>query len=107
MTGPAEVPARPTATEDTPAAPGWVESRVDALFGSLPQQGPSLRLLRNAYLDCLAAGLGGAGDLDCAHDRCRAALMKQLTAREGLGASAARAFEQKLEALEAEITARI
>jgi hypothetical protein len=105
MTGPAENPARPSSTEEVPAAPGWVESSVDAIFATLPAQGPSLRGLRNAYLDCLAASV--PGDLDAAHDRCRAWLLEQIARREGLSDAQCRTFEQKLEALEAEITARI
>jgi len=105
MTGPADGPIRPSSTEDTAATPGWVESSVDAAFTDLPVQGEGVQTLRTAYLECLASG--GSGDLDIAHDRCRVALLKGLTESEGLDAGAARALELRLEALEAEISARI
>ncbi|MBB2166971.1 hypothetical protein HLH36_01135 [Gluconacetobacter aggeris] len=106
MTGPAETPAHPTATEDVPSTPGWVEGSVEAAFATLPCSGPGVMVLRNAYLDCLA-NTPRTEDLDAAHDRCRQALLKALAAREKIGPEALRAFETRLEAVEAEISARI
>ena len=101
--------ATPSTTEDVPAAPGWVEQGVDEIFNDpssgLPNR-PSLRGHRNAYLDCLA-GAGRGGDIDETHDRCRRKLLTALVEQEGVSPELARGLEQKLEALEAEISARI
>ena len=101
--------ATPTSTEEIPPTPGWVEQAVDEIFLdpqiSLPQR-PSLRLLRNAYLDCLA-GAGRTSDINEWHDRCRRELLTTLCAQEGVSAEQARILEDKLEALEAEISARV
>ncbi len=103
------VNATPSTTEDVPAAPGWVEQGVDEILDDpacgLPSR-PGLRRHRNAYLDCLAAA-GRGGDIDETHDRCRRALLAALVEQEGLPAEQARILEQKLEALEAEISERI
>ena len=103
------VNATPSATEDVPAAPGWVEQGFDEILGDpacgLPSR-PSLRRHRNAYLDCLAASGRGA-DIDESHDRCRRTLLETLVEHEGLPPDRARVLEQKLEALEAEISERI
>ncbi|NVN12133.1 MULTISPECIES: hypothetical protein [Nguyenibacter] len=106
MTGPAQIPARPTSTEEVPATPGWVEGIVEAAFATLPCSGPGVTILRNAYLDCLA-GAPRTEDLDAGHDRCRQALLKALAAKEKLRPDILRAFETRLEAVEAEISARI
>ncbi len=101
--------ATPSSTEDVPAAPGWVEQGVDEIFNDpavgLPNR-PSLRGHRNAYLDCLAAA-GRGGDIDETHDRCRRALLAALVDQEAVSTELARRLEQKLEALEAEISERI
>jgi len=101
--------ATPSTTEDVPAAPGWVEQGVDEIFNDpsadLPNR-PSMRGHRNAYLDCLA-GAGRAGDIDETHDRCRRKLLTALVEHEGVSTELARRLEQKLEALEAEISSRI
>ena len=101
--------ATPSTTEDVPSAPGWVETGLDEILNDpasgLPNR-PSLRVHRNAYLDCLA-GAGRTGDIDEAHDRCRRQLLTVLVEREGVPPELARALEQKLEALEAEISERI
>ncbi len=103
------VNATPSTTEDVPAAPGWVEQGLDEILAD-PACGltsrPSLRGHRNTYLDCLAAAGRGA-DIDESHDRCRRALLATLVEQEGLPANRARILEQKLEALEAELSERI
>ena len=106
MTEPTNVPS---STEDVPAAPGWVEQGLDEILGDPElglRQGPGLRHHRNAYLDCLA-GAGRREDIDEEHDRCRRHLLLALTEQEGVAAGPARTLEQRLEALEAEISARI
>ena len=101
--------AHPTTTEDVPATPGWVEQALDEILTDrqlgLPQR-PSLQPHRNAYLDCLA-GAGRTTDIDEAHDRCRRQLLGVLIEQEGIPPELARRLELKLEALEAEISARI
>ena len=100
--------ASPSTTEDVPATPGWVEQSVDEIFTSLAsglRDRPSLRRHRNEYLDCLA-GAGRNTDPDEAHDRCRRTLLTTMVEQEGISAATARELEQKLEALEADITAR-
>ncbi|MCQ8278400.1 hypothetical protein NFI95_08035 [Acetobacteraceae bacterium KSS8] len=96
----------PSATEDVPSAPGWVESRLDEILSALPSE-PALTGLRNAYLDCVAAVRSPEQDLDTAHDRCRSAFLSGLEERLGTDADTRRALEQKLEALEDEISERI
>ncbi len=103
------VNATPSTTEEVPSAPGWVEQGLDEILGDpacgLPSR-PSLLGHRNAYLDCLASSARNA-DLDESHDRCRRTLLAALVEQEGLPAERARVLEQKLEALEAEISERI
>ena len=94
---------RPSSTEDAPAAPGWAEGEFDEIFAALPDT-PALRQLRGVYLDCLA-GTGGPGDVEGAHDRCRAVLLHGLEA-EQVGEAERRRLDERLAALEAEISAR-
>jgi len=98
----------PTSTEDVPAAPGWVEPELDRILdetlGPLAAR-PAVRGLRNAYLDCVA-GLGRGMDPDLVHDRCRRNFLQAL-AQEGIADQPAGRLEQQLEALEADVTARI
>ena len=82
--------------EETPATPGWVDDRIDAVFASL---GPAAIPAREAYAACLA-GIRGAVDIDAGHDRCRA---EALAALKDTGADLA-ALNRELEALEAEIS---
>jgi len=95
-------PETPSTTEDVPSTPGWVEGSVAEILAVLPQQ-PALASLRNAYLDCLA-GARGPNDLDAAHDRCRATLLKGLREGQQVPEGVLTQIEQKLEALEAAIT---
>jgi hypothetical protein len=98
-------PEIPSSTEDVPATPGWVEQSVDEIFSILPHQ-PAVLGSRNAYLDCLA-GARGPDDMDAAHDRCRRTLIGDLRERQHFGELLLQQLDQKLEALEAEITTRI
>ena len=90
---------RSSLTEETPAAPAWIETELDALLA--PVATPALPALRGAYLDCLAASAGPA-DTERAHDRCRAAFLRGL--REA-GVETGE-LDGRLAALEAELTAR-
>jgi hypothetical protein len=84
-------------TEETPATPGWVDDRIDAMFAPL---GASAGAVREAYALCLA-GVRGAVDTDAGHDGCRRRAIESL--RES-GADLA-ALDQAMQALEAEISA--
>ncbi len=97
-------PEIPSTTEDVPATPGWVEGSVEEILAVLPAE-PALAALRNAYLDCLA-GARGPGDVDAAHDRCRARLIDALRDRQRVPARLLHGIEQALGAMEAEITSR-
>ncbi|MFT8368676.1 hypothetical protein [Acetobacter papayae] len=98
--------ASPTTTEDTPNAPGWVESSLDAILAGLPVAADKLAPLRASYLDCLA-GCGRTQDLDAEHDACRKAFLGSLTSVLDLSAPDQRALEQKLEKLELDISSNI
>ena len=87
---------RSSLTEETPSTPGWVDRRIREL---LAPYGDAAAAAGNAYADCLA-GVRGGVDVDGGHDRCRRALMEALdetVADRG-------ALDQKLQALEAEIS---
>ena len=103
MTAIGNDPEIPSTTEDVPATPGWVEGSVEEILAVLPP-GPALSGLRDAYLDCLA-GARGPGDVDAAHDRCRHRLIDALR-QQHLGEQLVRDLDQKLEAVEAELTSR-
>ncbi len=94
---PDEAIARSSATEEAPATPGWVDERIEAIFGPL---GPAVAQARDAYAACLA-GVHGAVDMDLGHDRCRRTLLKAV---DGLVPDPA-ALDRALQALEAEISA--
>ncbi len=96
----------PSTTEDVPSAPGWVESSLDEILSALPSE-PALTGLRNAYLDCVAGVRSPEQDLDASHDRCRSTFLSGLEDKLGTDEETRRALEQKLEALEAEISERI
>ena len=87
---------RSSLTEETPAAPGWVEPRVRAIFEAL---GPDAVKVGSDYTDCLA-GVRGAVDTDTGHDRCRRTALASL---EGIVADLD-AIDRQLQALEAEIS---
>ncbi|BAK83686.1 hypothetical protein D3W54_10115 [Komagataeibacter medellinensis] len=106
MTGPATQPALPTSTEDVPEVPGWAEKSVRDIFAALPVQDTRIDRIRDAYLDCLA-GAGRTQDLDMEHDRCRQRAMTALQADGLLADSPLHDLDQRLAALEADITANI
>ncbi len=99
----------PSTTEDVPPVPGWVEDGLDEILAALPQgtgDPHALRALRDGYLDCLAAARGPV-DIDAVHDRCRLALLTALRTREHVAEPVLAELEQRLEALEAAITAQV
>ena len=87
---------RSSLTEETPAAPGWVDRRVREIFGRL---GADAAKAGSDYADCLA-GVRGAVDTDAGHDRCRRAA---LAAVEESGVDID-ALDRELQALEAELS---
>jgi hypothetical protein len=89
--------SRSSLTEETPATPGWVDDRIDAMFAPL---GAGAVAVREAYAMCLA-GVRGAVDTDAGHDLCRRRAIEAL--RES-GADIA-ALDSAMQALEAEISA--
>ncbi|NHO32887.1 hypothetical protein [Acetobacter fallax] len=102
-TGPEDGPALPGTTEDTPAAPGWLEPEVDVAFALLGLTGAGVERARDSYIDCLAC-VPRTMDLDVGHDACRLGLLRALKAEFTLGDDVWRAFEQKLEAIESDLT---
>ncbi len=88
---------RTSATEETPATPGWVDERLEEIFSPL---GSAVTPARDAYAICLA-GVRGSVDPDQGHDRCRRALLRTV---EGMVPDPA-ALDRALQALEADISA--
>lgn len=105
-TGPEDGPALPSATEEGPTAPGWLEPEVDRAFAMLPLPAARVSQYRNSYLDCLASPARGR-DLDDAHDSCRIGLLQAMKAGFACPDATWRAFEKKLEAIEAELTSEL
>ena len=87
-------------TEAAAVTPSWVEQELDEIFAGLPAGTAGHR---EAYADCLAGSR--TGDSEGSHDRCRVALLHQLEG-DGVEAATREALREKLEALEAELTAR-
>ncbi|MCE2575326.1 hypothetical protein [Komagataeibacter sp. FNDCR2] len=107
MTGPAEQPALPSSTEDAPEIPGWAEKSVRDIFASaLPAGDGRAAAIRDAYLDCLA-GAGRTEDLDMEHDRCRRRAIAAVQEAGLLPAARLTDLDQRLAALEADITANL
>ena len=88
--------SRSSLTEETPATPGWVDARIRAIFAPF---GATAETTRDAYADCLAS-VGGAADVNLAHDRCRTAAVRALADI----AEDPNALDRDLQALEAEIS---
>ena len=89
---------RSSLPEETPATPGWVDDRIDAIFAPF---GAPAAAAREAYAVCLA-GVRGSVDVDAGHDRCRFAVLTALKGSEGVDLTA---LDHTLQALEAEISA--
>jgi hypothetical protein len=89
--------SRSSLTEETPATPGWVDDRIDAVFAPL---GAGTVAIREAYALCLA-GVRGSVDVDAGHDQCRA---RALAALRDAGVEI-EPVDRALQALEAEISA--
>lgn len=88
---------RSSLTEETPATPGWVDDRIDALFAPL---GAGAASVREEYAICLA-GVRGAPDIDAGHDGCRQRALAALSESD----ADLQALDKALQALEAEISA--
>ena len=89
-------------TEETPAAPGWVDRRVREIFEPLGEAG---RAAGDSYADCIA-GVRGAVDVDAGHDGCRRAALGALKGgTTGPGEVDLGEIDRQLQALEAEISA--
>lgn len=87
---------RSSLTEETPAAPGWVDRRVRETFAPYGDTG---KAAGDRYADCLA-GVRGGVDVDGGHDRCRHAALAMLRDTQGdLGD-----LDRALQALEAELS---
>ena len=95
-------------TEEIPATPGWVDSRLDEAFAVLDGaglEGDALGAARDQYADCLARAKAPAApsDLEGAEfANCRSDL---LTALAGMGVDDAlvEVLDLRLEAVEAEL----
>ena len=87
-------------TEAAAVTPGWVEGELDEIFAGLPGVTAAHQ---SAYADCLAGSR--SGDTEASHDRCRETLLARLDS-DGVPAEVRAGLREKLEALEAEITAR-
>ena len=87
-------------TEDVPVAPGWVDQELDGIFAGLPGVSAGHQA---QYAECLAGSR--MGDVEGLHDRCRVTLLAALEA-DGVEAGVREGLRERLEALEAEITAR-
>ncbi len=89
--------------EETAVTPGWVDGRLDTLFGALPT-GKAIDEARGAYEDCLAARKSPSAPSDmlgAEFSDCRAAL--HLALRAACVGSTMETLDAGLEALEAEI----
>ncbi len=89
-----------SSTEEGPVAPGWVDQELDEIFAGLPGVSAGHQA---EYARCLAGSR--VGDVEASHDRCRVRLLGQLEA-DGVEGGAREALRERLEALEAELTAR-
>lgn len=87
-------------TEEVPVAPGWVDQELDEIFADLPGVSAGHQA---QYAQCLAGSR--VGDVEASHDRCRVRLLEQLEA-DGVEAGVREGLRERLEALEAELTAR-
>ena len=87
-------------TEEGPVAPGWVDQELDEIFAGLPGVSSGHQA---QYAQCLAGSR--VGDVEASHDRCRVRLLEQLRA-DGVDQAVCDGLVERLEALEAEITAR-
>ena len=89
-------------TEETVAAPGWADGRIDELFAALPQT-PGITAARESYISCIAGRKAPAAPSDmlgAEFNGCRAALHQAFQA-EGVDGWAV--LDAQLEILEAEI----
>ena len=93
-------------TEEIVATPGWVDEKLDELFGPLSDT-PAIAAARTTYAACLATRKAPATPSDmlgAEFEPCRPALHRALQ-QAGVTATALAELETSLEALEAEIAA--
>ena len=93
-------------TEEIAGTPGWVDTRLDEVFASLPAN-DAIAAARAAYADCLARQkdpVAPSDDLGAEFNGCRARLRAAL-ASAGMPNDKWAKLDQALESLEAEITA--
>jgi hypothetical protein len=87
-------------TEEGPVAPGWVDQELDEIFAGLSGVTAGHQA---EYARCLAGSR--VGDVEASHDRCRVRLLEQLD-MDGVEEAVREGLRERLEALEAELTAR-
>ena len=93
-------------TEEIPAAPGWLDERLDEAFAMLGGDG-KLAAARDQYAQCLAGVKAPAAPSDllgAEGEPCRRALLASLETM-GVEPSVLDALGQQLEEIEAELAA--
>ncbi len=93
-------------TEEIPAAPGWLDERLDEAFAGIAGD-DRLGAARDQYAQCVAGAKQPAAPSDLLGvecERCRKLLLAAL-AGMGVGNDALRQLGQRLEAIEAELAA--
>ena len=92
-------------TEEIPAAPGWIEGRLDEIFAELG--GERGTAARERYLNCLSGAKSPAAPSDLLGaecERCRRALLASLQS-DGVAPDALDRVGKRLEEMEAELAA--
>jgi len=93
-------------TEEIPAAPGWLDERLDEAFAGIATD-DRVGAARDQYAQCVAGAKQPAAPSDLLGaecERCRSLLLASL-AGMGIGDDALRRLGQRLEAVEAELAA--
>ena len=87
--------SRSSLPEDTPATPGWVDAKIQAIFAPF---GDAAISIRDTYAECLA-NIRGAVEVEIGQDRCRSVAVRALADVSGDPGT----VDLALQALEAEI----
>ncbi|MDG6093533.1 hypothetical protein LOC54_00130 [Acetobacter sp. AN02] len=95
---------QPGATEEGPAAPGWLEDSVARAFATLPATVPSS--VRNTYIDCLASVRRGS-DVEGTWNACQAGVMRALASVPELTDDQRETFRLLLEKIESDLGAEL
>ena len=93
-------------TEEIPAAPGWLDERLDEVFANLGA-GDEFAAARDRYASCLAGTKAPAAPSDllgAESEPCRRRLLASLESM-GVDPSVLDAFGRRLEEIEAELAA--